>query len=187
MLATPGALPGGPEWMFEVEWDGLRLLADVVDRRVRLTDAAGADRTGVFPELGPVTALAPDVLLDGVVVQLADGVPSAAALARRLGGRSEAGRGEVGPATFMAFDVLRLYGVPLLDRPLAQRRATLERLPFDPSPGAAVTRSPVYADGAALLAATVARGLPGLVAKRRESIYRPGARCADWLRVPAGA
>lgn len=165
--------------MFEVDWDGLRLLADVAEHRMRLTDGAGADVTGLFPELGAVADLAPDVLLDGVVVLLAGGVPSAAALARRLDGSREAG-----PATFMAFDVLRLYGVPLLDRPLAQRRATLERLPFDTAPGAPVTRSPVYADGAALLAATAQRGLPGLVAKRRESVYRPGARCPDWLRVP---
>src|SRR3990170_4486501 len=33
MLATPGALPVGPGWMFEVEWEGLRLLADGLDRR----------------------------------------------------------------------------------------------------------------------------------------------------------
>jgi bifunctional non-homologous end joining protein LigD len=176
MLATPGALPGGPEWMFEVKWDGLRLLADVDERRLRLLDGAGSDVTGVFPELAGAARLAPDVLLDGVVVVLADGVPNSAALAARL-------RGEPGRATYLAFDVLRLYGVPLLDRPLDQRRATLERLPFDPSPGAAVTRSPVYTDGPALLAATAQRGLPGLVAKRRESVYRPGSRCRDWLRV----
>lgn len=166
--------------MFEVEWDGLRMLADVADRRLRLTDAGGTDRTGVFPELDLIAELAPDVLLDGVVVLLSDGVPSAEALQRRLGGR-----GEPGAVTFMAFDVLRLYGVPLLDRPLADRRATLERLPFDPAPDAAVARSPVYADGPALLAATAQRGLPGLVAKHRGSVYRPGQRCADWLRVAA--
>ena len=66
MLATPGTLPGGPDWLFEVEWDGLRMLADVEDRRLRLADAGGTDRTGVFPELGAITDLAPDVLLDGV-------------------------------------------------------------------------------------------------------------------------
>lgn len=179
MLATRGDLPRGPGWMYEVEWDGLRLLADVADRRLRLTDGAGADLTGVFPELAAVADLAPDVLLDGVVVLLADGVPSPTALARRLDGR-----GEPGTATFMAFDVLRLYGVELLDRPLADRRATLERLPFDTTPGAPVARSPVYTDGAALLAAAAQRGLPGLVAKRRDSVYRPGTRCPDWLRVP---
>lgn len=182
MLATPGPLPGGSEWMFEVEWDGLRLLADVEDGRLRLTDAEGADVTGVFPELAPATEVAPDVLLDGVVVLLDHGVPSATALRRRLdGGRA------AGPATFMAFDVLRLYGVSLLARPLAERRATLERLSFASGPGATVTRSPVYADGAALLAATAQRGLPGLVAKRRESVYLPGARCRDWLRVSVRA
>lgn len=180
MLATPGALPGGPEWMFEVEWDGLRILADVEDRRLRLVDATGTDRTGVFPELDAIVDLAPDVLLDGVVVLLSDGVPSGDALERRL-----AGRGEPGAVTYMAFDVLRLYGVALVGRSLADRRATLERLPFDPATDATVARSPVYTDGHALLAAAAHRGLPGLVAKRRDSVYRPGERCRDWLRVPA--
>jgi len=167
--------------MFEVEWDGMRLLADVLDRRLRLTDGTGADVTGAFPELSDVPRLAPDVLLDGVVVLLADGVPSAPALARRLSGTRP--DSEASTATYLAFDVLRLYGVPLLDRPFEQRRATLERLPFDTAAGAAVTRSPVYQDGAALLAAIAQRGLPGVVAKRRESVYRPGARCGDWRRV----
>lgn len=63
------------------------------------------------------------MLLDGEVVLLDGGVPSFAALAHRIHGPA-GGR----PVTFMVFDVLRLYGVPLLDRPLSERRATLERL-----------------------------------------------------------
>lgn len=165
--------------MFEVEWDGLRLVADVADGRLLLTDRTGADVTATFPELAGVGRLAPDVLLDGVVVVLADGVPSAAALTRRIRGEHAAA------VTYLAFDVLRLYGVSLLDRPFLQRRSTLERMAFDPAP-AAVTRSPVYADGVALLTAAVRHGLPGLVAKHRASPYRPGARCADWLRVRSG-
>jgi bifunctional non-homologous end joining protein LigD len=164
--------------MFEVKWDGLRMIADVVDRRLRLTDASGTELTGVFPELSAVADLAPDGLFDGVVVLLAGGVPSATALRRRL-----AGPGEPGAVIYMIFDVLRLYGVPLLERPLADRRATLDRLPFDPAGDAAVTRSPLYSDGTALLTATVQRGLPGIVAKRRDSPYRPGTRCAGWVRV----
>jgi bifunctional non-homologous end joining protein LigD len=184
MLATPGALPSGPEWLFEVKWDGMRLLADVADGRVRLSSRSERDVTANFPELAALTDLVPDVLLDGEVVLLEGGVPSFAALADRMHGPVAPRVAQARPVTFMVFDVLRLYGVPLLDRPLAQRRATLERLPFDTAPGAPVTRSPVYDDGAALLAATAQRGLPGLVAKRRESVYRPGARCPDWLRVP---
>jgi bifunctional non-homologous end joining protein LigD len=183
MLATPGTLPDGPEWMFEVRWDGLRLLADVVDGRLRLTDADGHDVTGAFPELFDVTRLAPDVLLDGAVVLLADGVPSAAALAERMHGPSDPVTARARPVTFMVSDVLRLYGVPLLDRPLEERRATLERLSVGTSGLPALALSPVYTDGLALLAATAQRGMEGVIAKRRDSVYRPGRRSPAWVDV----
>jgi bifunctional non-homologous end joining protein LigD len=72
--------------------------------------------------------------------------------------------------------------VPLLDRPLAERRATLERLGLDGVPH--VQLSPVYDDGPALLTATEEQGLEGVVAKRRDSVYRPGRRSQAWVKVP---
>ncbi len=69
------------------------------------------------------------------------------------------------PVTYMAFDVLRLYGVPLLSRSFAERRATLERL--DTAAVANLALSPIYTDGPALYAATAQRGMEGVIAKRR--------------------
>src|SRR5690606_18264287 len=85
------------------------------------------------------------------------------------------------PVTFMVFDVLRLYGVPLLERPFAERRATLERLDLASVP--VVSLSPIYTDGAALLDATRERGMEGVVAKRRDGVYRPGRRSPSWTKV----
>jgi bifunctional non-homologous end joining protein LigD len=67
----------------------------------------------------------------------------------------------------------------LLDRPWHERRATLERLDLAGHP--AVALSPVYPDGPALLAATAQRGMEGVVAKARESGYRPGRTSPDWV------
>jgi bifunctional non-homologous end joining protein LigD len=47
-----------------------------------------------------------------------------------------------------------------------------------------VTLSPVYDDGAALLTATKRHRLRGVVAKRADSVYRPGVRDPAWVRVP---
>lgn len=178
MLATPGSLPEGPEWLFEVRWDGLRVLVDVVEGILRIT-AAGKDVTALFPELSGIVDVAPDLLLDGEIVLLESGVPSYAALADRLDGPA-GGR----PVTLMVFDVLRLYGVSLVARPLVERRATLERL----STGevAAVALSPTYTDGEALLAAAADRGIGGVVAKRRDGLYLPGQRSPDWVTVARG-
>ena len=55
----------GPEWVYEVEWDGLRVLAEVADGRLHLVAPDGHDVTPCFPELGALTHLVPDVVLDG--------------------------------------------------------------------------------------------------------------------------
>lgn len=166
MLATPGALPTGPEWVYEVKWDGMRLLADVADGVLHLHTRGGRDVTASFPELAGLTEVAPDVLLDGEVVLLESGVPSFAALAERL--QRPLPRPST-TVTYMAFDVLRLYGVPIAERPLHDRRATLERLDIAAIPTVAL--SPLYTDGRALFEATVRRGMEGVVAKRRDSPY----------------
>jgi bifunctional non-homologous end joining protein LigD len=175
MLATPGDLPVGPDWVYEVEWDGLRVLAEVVDGRLHLVTPERQDVTPCFPELGALTHLVPDIVLDGTIVLLSAGVPDAAALEARLRGAP------AGPlATLMLSDVLRLYGVPLLDRTQDERRATLERLDLRGTAGVAL--SPVYTDGQALRAATAQRGLSGVLAKRRDAPYRAGPGPA-WVRV----
>jgi bifunctional non-homologous end joining protein LigD len=181
MLATPGGLPKGPGWLFEVKWDGMRLLADVVDGVLNLRSRSGRDVTANFPELAGLTALAPDVLLDGEVVLLDKGVPSFAALADRMHSPVEERVALARPATFMAFDVLRLYGVPLLDRTFDERRATLERL--DTAAVPTVALSPTYTDGQALFDATAQRGIEGVVAKRSDGLYRPGRRSEDWIKI----
>ena len=80
----------------------------------------------------------------------------------------------------MVFDVLRLYGVSLVDRPLDERRATLERMELAAVPN--VSLSPSYTDGRALLEATRQRGMEGVLAKRRDSPYRPGRRSPHWVK-----
>jgi bifunctional non-homologous end joining protein LigD len=188
MLAVPaervgGLPPDGAAWAYEVKWDGMRVLADVHDERVRLASRRGNDVTVAFPELAGLARAHPDVLLDGEVVVLRGGVPSFPALAERFhvrDARRAAVLAGVAPATLIAFDVLRLYGVDLTGRPWQERREALERLA--PS-GSAWQLSPVYDDGSALLAATREQGLEGIVAKRRLSPYREGARTGDWVKL----
>lgn len=181
MLATPGVLPDGPEWLYEVKWDGMRVLADVVDGVLSLASRSGRDVTANFPELAELVALAPDVLLDGEVVLLENGIPSFSALAERMHGPVDERTAMARPVTFMAFDVLRLYGVPLLDRTFDERRATLDRLDALAVPTLGL--SPTYVDGRALLDATSQRGMEGVVAKRRDGLYRPGRRSPGWIKV----
>jgi bifunctional non-homologous end joining protein LigD len=185
MLATPTRhVPRGPEWVHEVKWDGMRVLADVRSGTLHLASRTERDVTVAFPELAPLAAQFEDMLLDGEVVALRDGIPSFAALAERFhvtSPRKAAALATTTPVTFMVFDLLRLYGVDLTARPWADRRATLERLELA---GPHWQVPPTFADGSMLLQATKEQGLEGIVSKRRDSRYVPGARSEDWRKLP---
>lgn len=184
MLATVGEVPAGPDWLYEVKWDGMRVLADISAGSVRLYARSGRDVTVSFPELVDIGSVIPDALLDGEIIALRDGVPSFEALGERMhvgDARKARALAKSQPVTVMVFDVLRLYGVELDKRPLTERRATLDKLEL---PAPQWRHSPTYNDGAALYAATREQGLEGIVAKRKRSTYQAGRRSVDWVKTP---
>lgn len=183
MLATAGPLPTGPGWAYEFKWDGVRTLADRSAAGLTLVSRLGNEVTKAYPELAGMASIAEDVLLDGEVVAFVDGRPSFSALQGRMHVRGAAqARALAGrlPVTYLAFDVLRLYGVDLTDRPFSERRATLERLAVA---GPHWTTSPLFDDGPATAQAAQDNGLEGVLAKRLSSVYRPGTRTAEWVKV----
>jgi bifunctional non-homologous end joining protein LigD len=160
----------------------MRVMADVRDGAVRLFSRTEADTTIAFPELVPSTSVLADAHLDGEVVAMVDGRPSFGALAERMHVRDHrraAALAERIPVTYLVFDVVRLYGVDLLVRPLEERRGTLGRLELDER----WQMPPDYEDGEALAAATLDQGLEGVVSKRLSSRYHPGRRSPDWLKL----
>jgi len=188
MLATPadpdrGLPKDGSRWAYEVKWDGWRVLADIHDGTVRLWSRSEREITAAFPELEAIGQAHPDVLLDGEVVILQAGIPSFTALADRIhvsDPRRASALAARNPATLVAFDALRMYGVDLTGRSWQERREALERLPAS---GEHWQLSPVYEDVDILLEATREQGLEGVVAKRRSSVYRAGARSSDWRKL----
>jgi bifunctional non-homologous end joining protein LigD len=189
MLATRGDhVPRGPEWTHEVKWDGIRALVDVADGRVRVWSRNENDITVAWPELQALGSLGRDVLLDGEIVALGNGVPTFGALADRMHLRDVtkvARLAETNPATLLAFDVLRVDGEDVCRRSLRDRRALLESLGLDAPPIAAVVQVPAsYEDGQTLLDAAEAQRLEGIVSKRWTSAYHPGRRSRDWLKFP---
>ncbi len=183
MLATPGPQPIGKDWQHEVKWDGMRVLADVTASGLRLFSRNERDVTVSFPELAQLATGVKDALVDGEIIAMREGVPSFAALADRMhvsDARRARELAEAQPVTVMAFDLLRLYGVDLIQRPLVERRTSLDRLEL---PEPTWRTSPVYDDGPALLSATLDQGPEGVVAKRRGSTYQPGRRSSDWIKT----
>ena len=187
MKATSGPLPKGDGWVYEIKWDGMRVLADVAPDGVRAWSTTGREVAVSFPELAALApALAPlDALLDGEVVALDDaGRPSFERLQHRMHVTSAvdaARRATEVPVAYVVFDLLRLGGHDLIDRPWHERRRLLEQIGEDLPAGVDVAR--VYEDGEDLLSAVDAQGLEGVVAKRRDAPYVPGARSRQWVKV----
>lgn len=199
MLATDGRLPSrtkDADWAYEFDWDGVRAIAYVDGGRLRLAaSAAGqahADLTRAFPELRDLGASlgSTPVVLDGELVALGgDGRPDRTRLQRRM----EAGGPDVAaakarrqaqqlPVTFLIADLLYLDGRMLLDQPFQTRRALLDGLDLS---GPAWRVAPSFPGGGrGVRAAAAENGMPGIVAKRLQSPYRPGERSPDWRRVP---
>jgi bifunctional non-homologous end joining protein LigD len=190
MLATPGELPVGAGWGYEFKWDGVRAIASVTDGALRLYARSGTEITAAYPELaglGPVTQGAvvdgEGAVFDGEIVVLDDaGRPSFTALAERMHVRDAVRAAQLAsarPVTYMIFDVLRLAGADLSGRTYAERRSTLETLLLV---GDHWLTPPSFTDGAATRAAADENQLEGVVAKRLDSVYRPGVRSPDWIK-----
>lgn len=186
MLARAGDPPEGHGWSYELSWNGTRAVVDLgpeVPGHLRVTGADGRDITWMYPETRGMIAAVADGLFDGYLVAFSGGRVNPRVLAERARARDAvAARGlaRTHPVTFLACDVLRLYGVDITERPYAERRATLERLRLS---GPRWRVPPVFADAGALLEHARAYGLSGVVAKHEDAPYRPGVRCASWVEV----
>jgi bifunctional non-homologous end joining protein LigD len=189
MLARAGPLPPDDgSWAQEMKWDGVRALAYVADGQVRLASRTGETITAAYPELhglGPALA-GRQALLDGEIVALGPGGwPDFETLQQRIHIRSPAAAGRLAaslPVTYLAFDLLQLDGLPLLDAPYRQRRAVLEALALQ---GPHWQTPPSFTEAAArdVLAVSEEHGLEGIVVKRLDSRYEPGKRSGSWVKI----
>lgn len=160
---STAALPHGPEWRYEVKWDGWRVLALKDGDRVRLLTRNDNDITSQFFNVASAIAKidASAAVLDGELIAAdANGKLSFQALTRRTGN-----------AIFCAFDLLHLNGTDLRGVPLDKRRAELPRIVR----GTAI-QVPDELPGEPDIIAREARklGLEGILAKRRDSVYVSG-------------
>jgi bifunctional non-homologous end joining protein LigD len=182
MAATLASTPfSDPDWLFEIKWDGYRVEAVVMDGSVRAYTRNGNDAATYFPGLlePPTWIGSREAIVDGEVVALApDGSPSFELLQQRIGGSGEA----VGaPLVYQVFDLLYLDGRSLLRVPLQTRKALLRSVLRD-QPRVRYAGH-VEEDGVAFYRVAAERGLEGVIAKHRRSVYEPGRRSPSWLKL----
>lgn len=171
-----------PEWIFEIKYDGYRCLAEVRDGLARLKSRNGSIMTAWFPEVvRGLTSLEGHHLLDGEIAVLDEVGRSDF---NRLQDRAKRRRYVPGSdrVAFIVFDQLVSFGRPCMTEPLVARKAMLERL-LDPAPPSVLYLQHTPESGAWLYQQAVALELEGIVAKRADSIYLPGVRSDDWIKL----
>jgi bifunctional non-homologous end joining protein LigD len=176
-MGSTGAVPDGDDWAFEIKWDGYRTIVHLDDGHVRLQSTAGHDVTERWPEFAGLadSVNARSAILDGELVVFDDDGRPRFELAQRSGVGSDR------QAVIQFFDVLQIDGNDTIELAYLDRRRLLDQL-VEPGDNWTVP-SFRLGDGAALVAATAEQGLEGVIAKRVDSVYRPGTRSKDWRKI----
>ena len=187
MLATSIDDPfDGPEWLFEIKWDGYRAVAFIENGKVRLVSRNQNEFTARYPELKdlPSFVKAKNAILDGEVVALDEQGRASFSLMQqrtgfRPGGRRRATNADV-PVLYYAFDLLYLDGFDWRRVALEERKKKLASILMA---GDALRYSDHYEkQGKALFEIAQQKGLEGILAKKRDSIYQE-RRSSEWLKI----
>jgi bifunctional non-homologous end joining protein LigD len=193
MFASIGsAIPTKGDWTFEPKYDGVRVLAYCTKEEARLITRNGIDKSAQFPEIAVAlrklaSATRRSLVLDGEIVALTEGTP---ARFQVLQGRMHVTdqtaierHRESSPAGIVLFDILLDGDEALLHEPWETRRERLEKRITSRASGIVRLTESFRGDGERLLDRARKEGWEGVIAKRVDSVYEPGARSRAWLKL----
>jgi ATP-dependent DNA ligase len=173
-------IPVGPDWQYEPKWDGFRAIVHRDGDDVAIISKNGQPLSRYFPEIvAALTAIGGDHFsLDGELVVPLAGALSFDALQQRIhpAATRVAMLARTTPAYYLVFDLLREDGNVLVELPLHERRARLERFAATFPNAGTLRLSPVTTDRSVVDAwfERVGGALDGVIAKRRDRPYTAG-------------
>ncbi|HEX3685038.1 MAG TPA: DNA ligase D [Bryobacteraceae bacterium] len=186
MLATAVTKPpSGPQWIYEIKWDGVRALCLVKNGSLEIHSRTGKRCERQYPELHglPEQVNAKTAWLDGEICVLDEnGRGRFEMIQPRIGANAGAvpRLAETTPVTLFLFDVLYVDGYDLRGVPLEERKRLLQTIV---TPGGAVRVSETFhTGGEEMFEAARQMGLEGILAKDRRSTYE-GRRSNCWLKL----
>src|SRR5579871_1330803 len=178
--------PSGPDWLYEIKWDGVRALCFVENGQLCIYSRNQKRCDQQYPELSvlPRFLKATNAILDGEIAVLDEtGRARFSLIQPRIGvgdPNSVAHLARSTPVTLFLFDLLYLDGYDLRGVPLEERKRLLAEI-LTPADHIRLSDS-FAANGDVMLEAARAHGLEGILAKRRDSKYEP-RRSRDWLKI----
>jgi bifunctional non-homologous end joining protein LigD len=187
MLATQQEQPfSGPEWIFEIKYDGVRVLAERNGDSVELYGRNGTEITNRYPEIKDALKRLPveRFVIDGEIVALDErGQPSFQRLQARMhlsNPRDIQQAMSAAPVEGVFFDCLAVEGHDLRSLALLERKEILKR--FLPPLGRARYSDHVETAGKDFFEAASERRLEGILGKKANSRYT-GGRSRDWVKI----
>ncbi len=186
MLLTEEKEPfDSPDYLFELKMDGIRCLAYLGEGVTDLRNKENIALLPLYPELaGLCNQAGGNVILDGELVIMAGGKPDFEKLQRRSL-MSDAFKirlaKDMDPVTYVAFDILYSNGRELYGLKLSERKRLLNEAVRE-NERLAVSRV-TAGQGVALYSLAESMDLEGIVAKRAGSLYSPGKRTKDWVKI----
>jgi bifunctional non-homologous end joining protein LigD len=177
MLAKESDTPFSDEdWIYEIKWDGYRALAELQKGAVKLYSRNGNSFVDVYPDVtAALKSIKVNAVVDGEIVVLNEaGDPDFQKLQHYDGNRHL-------PIQYYVFDVLELNGKKLYDVPLIERKELLQKL--IPSSDVIKYSDHVEEQGEEFFRLVEERNMEGIMAKRKSSLYYPGKRTSDWLKI----
>ncbi len=169
-------IPKGNDWIFEIKYDGYRIVSYVENGKVKLLTRNQQDYTNKFKNIKNALANldAENCVLDGEIVVFDDA------------GKSDFGKLQTAIKTgknnfcYVIFDLLALNGEDLRHLPLAERKEKLERLLYKSSEY--LMYSSHVENGKESFNFAKKNNLEGIIAKNKNSAYI-GKRTEDWLKI----
>jgi bifunctional non-homologous end joining protein LigD len=171
--------PAAGDWLYELKFDGIRLIAVKKGAKVNLISRNGNELAGRFANEASAVAALPidDCVIDGEVVALDEKGGSSFQLlqAHEMEGRRA-------PIYYYVFDLLQGAGKSLIGLPLERRKDLLSAL--CKNAGDAIRFSgEIGGDPVALLREVRRLGLEGVIGKQRGSVYEPDRRSGTWIKL----
>ncbi|WP_019120509.1 RNA ligase family protein [Brevibacillus massiliensis] len=177
-------IPQGENWVAQIKWDGVRMLAYFNGHEVRFVNRRLHDRTKQYPELGDIQKYcsASSVILDGEIIAFDDKRPSFHEIMKRDSLRKsksiELAIKQI-PVTYMIFDVLYYNGSWIVDQKLSDRQQILQHI-ITENPNVQIVQN--FPDGDALFQVMKQHDMEGIVCKDLESQYVIHGKDKRWQK-----
>lgn len=178
-LATLMDTPPAGEWLYEIKFDGYRIMTRILDGEVRMITRNGHDWTERLPlQAKAISELnLGDGWLDGEMVVLNDaGLPDFQALQNAF----EIGRSK--DIVYYLFDVPFLNGEDIREKPVEDRRAALKKLLGKQKKGLLRFSDAFSASHRDIIESACSLSLEGVIGKRAGSVYQ-SRRSPDWIKL----